>query len=183
MVQKSVALLCNPQDEFILDLIPVLRKEGWQVHVFCHEQAPSSIKTKATIHRLPVSVKYPLTYLSFTASFFRLLFLRPQVVHAHGISSYGVYTALMRRFFRIKPLVMSFTGPDLLDEGSKGMTGWAVRHTIHMADRLLAKSDLRETLIKMGAKESHLVEQSRDLSQVSLLYLSLLRKRASYKGP
>ncbi|ADJ25894.1 conserved hypothetical protein [Dehalogenimonas lykanthroporepellens BL-DC-9] len=120
-----------------------LKKTGWDVHMVGHRvkdkgslQAPEVAR-----HTLPLGVRYPLTYGAFLTAAPLLLWLRPQIIHAHGLSSHGILTAVYRRFLRFRPTVLSVTGPDVTRDAAGGMIRWSAEHALRMFEVIITPDD------------------------------------------
>jgi hypothetical protein len=116
---------------------------GWMVNfISAHRPMPGTALHPGIKYRhLPVSADYPLTYAAFLFAAPLILSLKPDIVHACGLSSYGIMAAVHRRFLRFKPMVLTVSGPDILKDARQGMTRWSAEHALKMFEAVVTAED------------------------------------------
>jgi hypothetical protein len=122
-------------------LINRLAERGWIVHLISHKIPPTgSLDIRVKVHRLPVPTRYPLTYLAFLAAAPIIRSIKPDIVHAHYLTSFGIMAAVYRRFLRFKPMILTACGDDVLVDSRGGMTRWSAEHALKMFEVVTCSS-------------------------------------------
>ena len=159
-----------------------LADRGWRVEFYSHSRPPQDYKlnTAVKLKILPLSVKYPFSYLSFILLIPHFIFKRPSLIHAIDFSDYGVIGALLRRLLRIKPLVVTAVGRDILID-AKTHIGWSIKHTARLAELITCnEEELVKELVEMGASAQRikLIRNSaaEDLLALENLYIEIIEK-------
>ena len=126
-----------------LKLLNRLAELGWRVHLISHKPQATNItlNTRVTVHRLPVNPTYPLTYVAFLAAAPMIMSIKPGVIHAHYLTSFGIMAAVHRRFLRFKPMVLTACGPDVIVDARGGMTRWSAEHALKMFESITGGSE------------------------------------------
>lgn len=137
MIRKGKILyLANAASVHTLRWINYFADQGWEVHLLTWRKPLTSFKLHPNlkVHRIHIPQVYPLTYLAFIQALPMILKIRPNIIHAHYLSHFGIMASLYRRLFRFKPIVLTAWGSDVLVDASKGVTRWAVRNALQTAD-------------------------------------------------
>ncbi len=123
-------------------LLNRLAGRGWNLHLV-YRRLPADIELDSHIalHRLPISLTYPLTYLAFLAAAPVIRSIKPDLIHAHYLTRSGILAAVYRRFLRFKPMVLTACGPDVLAESTGGMTRWSAEHALKMFEIITGDCD------------------------------------------
>ncbi|XUX01011.1 MAG: glycosyltransferase [Dehalogenimonas sp.] len=133
---RTVVELADNSPE-ILSLVNQLAERGWKVHMVCHV-APEreALDPRVRVHKLPITTSYPITYAAFIAAAPLILRIKPDIIHAHYLTRFGILAAVYRRFLRFRPMVLTVVGADILPESCRGMTRWSAEHALHMFERI-----------------------------------------------
>jgi len=139
--QYTVLHLADVSPETIA-LLDRLAKRDWKIHLLAHRvPAPGVLDHSIVVHRLPVTPAYPLTYIAFLAAAPVILSIKPDIIHAHHLTRFGILAAVYRRFLRFKPMVVTACGQDVLVEAKGGMTRWSAQHALKMFEAVTCASD------------------------------------------
>ncbi|MEN8615356.1 glycosyltransferase [Dehalogenimonas sp. THU2] len=140
---RTVLHLADASSPQTLALLNELAESGWKVHLLSHQSPAAGVALNAGIkvHRLVVSPAYPLTYLAFINAAPMILSIKPDIIHAHYVTQFGIMAAVHRRFLRFKPMVLTACGRDVLTDTQSGMTRWSAEHAIKMFEAVTAASD------------------------------------------
>lgn len=77
--------------------------------------------------------------------------IRPDVVHAHYLSHFGIVAGLYGRIFRFRPIVLTAWGSDVWID-AKGSRKKLIGHALRIADCITCDGDdIREGIIRLGA--------------------------------
>lgn len=129
---------------------------GWRIHFISTERpVPGTIlHPDIKYHRLPITATYPSTYAAFVLAAPLISSFKPSIIHACGLSSYGIMAAVHRRFLRFKPMVLTITGPDILTDAKGAMTRWSAEHALKMFEAVITVKDdaLLGQLDRMNAR-------------------------------
>jgi hypothetical protein len=163
-------------------------RRGWKVHLISHKAPPANyLDQRVKVHRLPISTRYPLTYLAFLVAAPIIRSVKPDLIHAHYLTRFGILAAVYRRFLRFKPMVLTACGQDVLVDARGGMTRWSAEHALKMFEvitgdcneviealyGLEAPGDLIERIDwSTGANES--LESAAD--RLDIIYTDLIRR-------
>ncbi|MGI2335219.1 MAG: glycosyltransferase [Dehalogenimonas sp.] len=158
---KRLVYLGDASSHATIILLSELAVLGWCVDLIsaCRPIPGAVLPPEIKFHRLPVSAGYPLTYAAFLFAAPLILSLKPSVIHACGLSSYGIMAAVHRRFLRFKPMVLTISGADILEDAQRGMIRWSAEHALKMFEAVIAPQDdaLLEELVRMAAPKDRLI--------------------------
>lgn len=131
-----------------------LAKLKHQVDVISFETAPALQNIR--IHQIKSKIPTKLKYISSIPIFKKIIKkIKPDLVHAHYIKSYGFIGACLN----FKPFVVSAWGSDILIAPQKNIImNLFVRFAIKKADLVHAPAEfVRKTLITLGAKPNQII--------------------------
>jgi hypothetical protein len=137
-----------------LKLLNRLAELGWRVHLISHKPRATNItlNTRLTVHRLPVKPVYPLTYIAYLAAAPMIMSIKPSIIHAHYLTSFGIMAAVHRRFLRFKLMVLTACGPDVIVDARGGMIRWSAKHALKMFEIITGDNEeVIEALQKLEA--------------------------------
>lgn len=158
---KRLVYLGDASSHATIILLSELAVFGWCVDLIsaCRPIPGAILPPEIKFHRLPVSAGYPLTYAAFLFAAPLILSLKPRVIHACGLSSYGIMAAVHRRFLRFKPMVLTISGPDILQDARGGMTRWSAEHAVKMFEAVIVPKDaaLLEEMTRMDIPKDRLI--------------------------
>ena len=126
---------------------------GHEVHLISWRKPVSypELDRAVKLHRLLLPPHYPATYAAFLEVIPRIMSIKPDVIHAHYLSHFGILAGLYRRFFRSRPLVLTAWGSDVLLD-AKTYCGWEIKHAVRLADIVTCDAEhIADELVKMGA--------------------------------
>lgn len=144
-----------------VELLERLADLGWNVHlVYSRAESGQLIKisSRITAHRLPLNTRYPWVYLAFIAAVPIIYPIKPDIIHAHYLTRFGILAAVYRRFLRFKRLVLTICGPDVLIEASRGMVKWSAEHALKMFELVTCPSEpIASHLKRLGVPPSRML--------------------------
>ncbi|PPD57748.1 glycosyltransferase [Dehalogenimonas etheniformans] len=174
---RTVVELADNSPE-IVSLVNQLAERGWKVHLMCHV-APEreALDPRVRVHKLPLTTSYPITYAAFLAAAPIILRIKPDIIHAHYLTRFGILAAVYRRFLRFKRLVLTVTGLDIKPESCKGMTRWSAEHALHMFETITcATHAIAEGLhdLKAPAEKIEQIDLSFNAGKISVTVIDRL---------
>jgi hypothetical protein len=171
----------------VVRLLNQLAARGWKVHLICYNLPPkAAVDRRVQVHKLPISPAYPLTYAAFLAAAPMILGLKPDVIHAHYLTRFGILAAVYRRFLRFKPMLLTACGSDVLVDSRKGMTRWSAEHALKMFAVVTCDSDqVADALHDLDApkgkiERAYLSEEAVD--HLEAIYLRLIEDSAKNRS-
>jgi hypothetical protein len=139
---KPVVVELADNSPEIIQLVNRLADRGWRVHLIGHVvPAIKSLNPNVQVHKLPITTAYPMTYAAFLAAAPMILRIKPDIVHAHYLTRFGILAAVYRRFLRFKPMMLTVLGDDIFVESRKGMTRWSAEHALKMFEVITCNSE------------------------------------------
>jgi len=147
-MKDRVCFLGNGRSVYLQQFCNRFVELGWDVHLITWRN-PESMRynKKVQIHKI---FSPPHSFLIFLAVLEVALLLRrikPDIIHAHYINTFGIVAALVKHIFPY-PLVVSAWGPHGIRK-SRGIRRALIKHTFQKADRVLTTSDyLRKVIIE-----------------------------------
>ena len=126
----------------VVSLVNQLAERGWNVHLVCYHAPPKKkLDSRVHVHKLPISAAYPLTYAAFLIAAPIVLRIKPDIIHAHYLTKFGILAAVHRRFLRFRSMVLTTCGADVLTESRKGLTRWSAEHALKMFEVITCDND------------------------------------------
>ena len=140
--RRTILHLADAPSPETIALLNLQARHGWTVHLISRRvPAGGRLDPGVKRHRLPVSPAYPLTYIAFLAAAPVIRSIKPDIIHAHHLTSCGILAAVYRRFLRFKPMVVTACGRDVLVEAKGGMTRWSAEHALKMFEVITGDRD------------------------------------------
>ncbi|AKG53412.1 glycosyltransferase [Dehalogenimonas sp. WBC-2] len=183
----TVLHLADASSVETLTLLNHMAALGWRVHLISHHAPAAKFKIdpNVTIHRLWISPAYPLTYAAFLMAAPMIMSIKPDIIHAHYLTTFGIMAAVHRRFLRFKPMVLTTSGRDVLVDARSGMTRWSAEHALKMFEKITGgKDDIVKALRQMEAPEDRIEQidwangkQATAAAQLNTLYIELIKRR------
>ena len=181
----TVLHLADASSTETLTLLNQIAALGWRVHLISHHPQAGNLKIdpNVTIHRLWVSPVYPLTYAALLIAAPMIMSIKPDIIHAHYLTTFGIMAAVYRRFLRFKPMVLTASGRDVLVETQSGMTRWSAEHALKMFETITAgKDDIIEALKQLKAPGDRIEKidwsggnQETAAGHLNTLYIELIK--------
>lgn len=183
--QKTVLHLGEGVPGNSMELLSGLADLGWQVHLISHKTLKPGNHRGIILHSLPLSPCYPLSYAAIAFATPKIISIKPDIIHAHHLTSYGIMAAVYRRFLRFKPMILSTYGEDVVLDTAKGMTRWSAEHAVKMFEAVIAEnSTVYKALLQMKLPADQLHQLSihqkgtaakAAVEELSTLYNGLIR--------
>ncbi len=147
-------------------LVPHLREQGIEMTILTRrydlELPAYQIIDESAVYRLPATGHKVVASLSFTiAAFFRLLRLRPQLVHAHEFISPATVALLGERFLSIPMVVTSHRSGEIGDvqKMKRKLTGPIRLKALkkRVSKFVVISDEISDELIGIGVDEDRLI--------------------------
>ena len=132
-------------------------EHDWKVELITwHSPAKDSKMLEGVkVHRVFFPPHYIARYGTLLEIARMMKNIRPDIIHAHYLSHFGIMGALYSRFFNFKPLVLTAWGGDVLKniEGWRGWSlKWLVKYAIRRADVITCDAEhMIQVLVRLGA--------------------------------
>ena len=135
-MNRHICYLGNAATFHVLRWANYFAEHGWKVDLISWRLPIKGIE----IHR-GIKIHYVFFPPHYIARYGTLLEIarmirniRPDIIHAHYLSHFGILGALYSSLFRFRPLVLTAWGSDVLKD-IKGWRGWSIRQLVKFAVR------------------------------------------------
>lgn len=139
-----------------------LAERGWKVDLITWHP-PSKyhkIHPDVSVHRILFPPHYITRYGALLEITRLIIKIRPEIVHACNISTFGTLAGLYNCLSGFKPIVLTAFGSDILID-AKSYKKWLIKYALKKADSITCDAEhIREELIGLGA----------DPQKISLIY-------------
>ncbi|MFC2005846.1 glycosyltransferase, partial [Chloroflexota bacterium] len=147
-------------------------ERGWKVDVITWHRPPKELKLHPDImvHRVFSPPHYVARYGTMLEVARLMRKIRPDIIHAHFVSHFGIVAALYSLFWRFRPIVLTAWGAYTL-RTSKLFKRRLIRFALRRADGITCDGDnMVKLLVGMGA----------DPQKVNLIYFGTDIQKFSY---
>jgi glycosyltransferase involved in cell wall biosynthesis len=116
--QTRICYLANAMSVHSLRWVNYFAEHGYHVDMITwHALGKNAvISPRVVLHRLFISPHYPATYASLLEVAPLILRIKPDLIHAHYLSHFGLLGSFYSKLFNFKPFVLTVWGSDILRE-------------------------------------------------------------------
>ena len=157
--ELKICYLANAASTHTVRWINYFAEHGWKVDLITwHPPAnKSEINPDVAIHRILFPPHYLARYGALIEISRLIRKIRPDILHAHYISHFGVLAGLYGCLSRFKPIVLTAWGSDILYD-ARGFKKWLIKYTLNSSNCIHCDAKhMMEALIKLGVDSKKIV--------------------------
>ena len=152
-MRGHICYLANAASIHTVRWINYFAEHGWKVDVITWHPpvSNSGIHRDVVVHR----IFFPPHYIARYGALLEIIRLtrniRPDIIHAHYISHFGILAGLYSRLSGFKPIVLTAWGSDILID-VKGLKKWWIGYALKRVDCITCDSEhIIKVLTELGA--------------------------------
>jgi len=138
----KVCFLGNINSGHLVRWVNHFAQQGWDVHVISWRPPRNGVIfiKNITIHRLKTPPHYIGLLGALIEIYWLILIIKPSLIHAHYISTYGILAGIIKRLHRKYPVILTAWGSDIFIE-SKGWKRPLIKHALKQANCITTTSE------------------------------------------
>lgn len=155
--QKKICYLGNAASVHTVRWANYFAEQDWSIDLITWHPplggTTGGINPKIRVHRILFPPHYTARYFALLEIACLMKKIRPDVIHGHYLSHFGILAGLYNRFFGFRPVVLTAWGSDVLVD-AKGWKRPLIKDALKRADCVTCDADhIVAELEKLGASK------------------------------
>jgi L-malate glycosyltransferase len=156
---RTICYLANAASVHTVRWLNYFADKDWSIHLITwHKPSAENpvLNSKITVHKIIFAPHYAALYLALPEILFLIAKIRPDILHGHYLSHFGMLAGLFGRLTGFKPIIVSAWGSDILI-GANGFKKFLIKQVLKTADCVHCDgSNVERILLEWGVEKKKL---------------------------
>lgn len=156
--RNRICYLANAASVHTMRWANYFAERNWDIDVISWHKKPASIEINHDInlHYIHLPPHYLARYGALIELSYMMRKIKPDLIHAHYLSHFGVLGSLHARLSGFKPLVVTAWGSDVLGN-SRGYRRWWLKYVLKRAELITCDAEhMVAAIVKLGADDKRI---------------------------
>jgi L-malate glycosyltransferase len=158
--KRTICYLANAASVHTVRWLNYFVDNDWNIHLITWHKPSAknpSLNKRITVHKIFFAPHRVSIYLALFEISLLITKIKPDIVHAHYLSHFGILAGLFSRLTGFKPIILSAWGSDILID-AKGFKKFLIKQALKTADCIHCDgSRIKQILLEWGVSKEKLI--------------------------